>query len=47
VRNGIDGFFNRATYYKLVDLALEENIIINDILHIKSGSGHYSLGTIA
>ena len=47
VRSGIDGFFNRAIYYKLVDLALEENIIINNILHIKSGSGHYSLGTIA
>ena len=47
VRSGIDGFFNRATYYKLIDLALEENIIINNILHIKSGSGHYSLGTIA
>jgi hypothetical protein len=47
VRNGIDGFFNRATYYKLVDLALEENTIIDDILHIKSGSGQYPLGTIA
>lgn len=47
VRSCIEGFFNRATYYKLINLALEDNIIIDDILHIKSGSGQYPLGTIA
>ncbi len=47
VRSCIEGFFNRATYYKLVNLALKENIVINNILHIKSGSGHYPLGSIA
>ena len=47
VRTGIEGFFNRATYYKLVDLALEDNIIIDDVLHIKSGQNYYPIGTIA
>ena len=47
VRSDIEGFFNRATYYKLVDIALKENIIIDNILHIRSGTNHYPLGTIA
>ena len=47
VRNSIEGFFNRATYYKLVDIALKENIIIDNVLHIRSGTNHYPLGTIA
>jgi len=47
VRAGIEGFFNRATYYRLVDLALEDDIIIDDVLHIKSGQNYYPIGTIA
>ena len=47
VRSNIEGFFSRATYYKLIDIALKENIIIEDVLHIKSGNGHYPLGKIA
>jgi hypothetical protein len=47
VRSNIEGFFSRATYYKLIDIALKENIIIEDVLHIKSGNGRYPLGKIA
>jgi hypothetical protein len=47
VRSNIEGFFSRATYYKLIDIALKENIIIEDVLHIKSDNGHHPLGKIA
>ena len=47
VRSNIEGFFCRSTYYNLINLALDENIVINKILHIKSGNNHYPLGTIA
>ena len=47
VRNNIEGFFNRSTYYKLVDLALNSSIINNDILHIKSDNVDHPIGKIA
>ena len=34
VRSNIEGFFNRNTYYKLVDLALEKQFIDNNFLYI-------------
>ena len=47
VRNGIDGFFNRNIYYKLIDIALEQNVIKNKILYIHSMGVDHPLGKIA
>jgi hypothetical protein len=47
VRDSIEGFFSRSAYYNLINYALEENIVVNDILYIKSGSEHYPVGKIA
>lgn len=47
VRDNIEGFFNRSTYYNLINFALEKNNIINNILYIKSGSKDYPVGKIA
>ena len=38
VRNSIEAFFNRNTYYRIIDLALENNLIKNNTLFIKSNS---------
>ncbi len=47
VRNNIEGFFNRNTYYKLVDLALDKNFIENHILYIPSKNLNHPIGKIA
>ena len=47
MRNGIDGFFNRNIYYKLIDIALEQNVIKNKILYIHSMGVDHPLGKIA
>ena len=47
VRNNIEGFFNRNTYYKLVDLALDKNFIENYILYIPSKNLNHPIGKIA
>jgi hypothetical protein len=47
VRNSIEGFFNRATYYKLVDIALKENIILIMFFILEVEPNQYPLGTIA
>ena len=47
VRNNIEGFFNRSTYYKLIDVALDLSIINNEILHIKSDGIDHPIGKIA
>ena len=47
VRDNIEGFFNRSTYYNLINFALEKNNIIDNILHIKSGNKDYPVGKIA
>ncbi len=47
VRHGIEGFLNRNTYYKLIDIALEKNFIDNDTLFIPSKSVNHQIGKIA
>ncbi len=47
VRNNIEGFFNRNTYYKLVDWALERNFIENNFLFLPSNNLKHIIGKIA
>ena len=47
VRSNIEGFFNRNTYYKLVDLALEKQFIDNNFLYIPSNQINHIIGKIA
>ena len=47
VRNNIEGFFNRNTYYKLVDWALERNFIENNCLFLPSNNLNHIIGKIA
>ena len=46
-RDNIEGFFNRSTYYNLINFALEKNKIIDDILYISSDNKNYPVGKIA
>ena len=47
VRSNIEGFFNRNTYYKLVDLALEKQFIFNNFLYIPSNQINHIIGKVA
>ena len=47
VRNSIEGFFNRNTYYRIIDFALENNYVKNNTLYIKSNSNLYPVGKVA
>ena len=47
VRKNIEGFFNRNTYYKLVDFALEKKFIKNKHLYIPSNNENHIIGKIA
>ena len=47
VRSNIEGFFNRNTYYKLVDLALEKQFIDNNFLYIPSNQINHIIGKVA
>ena len=47
VRSNIEGFFNRNTYYKLIDIALENNNIDDKYLYIKSDNHNHIIGKIA
>lgn len=47
VRSNIEGFFNRNTYYKLVDLALEKDFIDNNFLYIPSNHINHIIGKVA
>ena len=47
VRKNLEGFFNRNTYYKLIDIALENNYIDNDSLYIPSNDHKHLIGKIA
>ena len=47
VRDNIEGFFNRSTYYNLINFALEKNNIVDGILYINSGNKSYPVGKIA
>jgi hypothetical protein len=47
VRNSIEGFFNRNTYYKLIDFALANNFIKDDALFVSSSNLNHLIGKIA
>ena len=47
VRDNIEGFFNRSTYYNLINFALEKNNIVDDILYVSSNNKNYPVGKIA
>ena len=47
VRNSIEGFFNRNTYYKLIDFALANNFIKDDALFVSSNNLNHLIGKIA
>tara|TARA_B100001029_G_scaffold179654_1_gene190147 strand:+ start:2250 stop:2783 length:534 start_codon:yes stop_codon:yes gene_type:complete len=47
VRDNIEGFFNRNTYYKLVDIAIENDYIKDNKLFIPSNNANHLIGNIA
>ena len=47
VRNSIEAFFNRNTYYKLVDIALENDFIDDKCLYIPSDEINHIVGKVA
>ena len=47
VRSNIEGFFNRNTYYKLIDFALENKNIDKKYLYIQSDNQKHIIGKIA
>lgn len=47
VRSNIKGFFSRSIYYNLIELALKDNVIIDNILYINSDNKNHPLGRIA
>jgi hypothetical protein len=47
VRSNIEGFFNRNTYYKLIDFALENKNIDKNYLYIQSDNQKHIIGKIA
>ena len=47
VRSNIEGFFNRNTYYKLIDFALESKNIDKNYLYIQSNNHKHIIGKIA
>ncbi|MAR95381.1 MAG: hypothetical protein CMD46_03355 [Gammaproteobacteria bacterium] len=47
VRDNIEGFFNRNTYYKLVDIAIENEYIKDNKLYIPSNNTNHLIGNIA
>ena len=47
VRNSIEGFFNRNTYYKLIDFALANNFIKDDALFVSSSNLNHLIGKMA
>jgi Uncharacterized protein conserved in bacteria len=47
VRNNIEGFINRNTYYKLVDLAISQNHKEDNYLYLRSFNVNHVIGKIA
>ena len=47
VRNNIDGFFDRNTYYNLINYALENEFIENNSLYVPSHNLNHIIGKIA
>ena len=47
VRNNIDGFFDRNTYYNLINYALKNEFIVNNSLYLPSHNLNHIIGKIA
>ena len=47
VRNNLDGFFDRNTYYNLINYALEQNYIDQNLLYLPSLKIKHTIGKIA
>ena len=47
VRNNLDGFFDRNTYYNLINYALEQNYIDQNLLYLPSLNIKHTIGKIA
>lgn len=47
VRGNIEGFFNRNTYYNLIDIALDKEYIKDKLLYLPSNNINHSIGKIA
>ena len=47
VRNDLDGFFDRNTYYNLINYALEQNFIDQNLLYLPSLNIKHTIGKIA
>ena len=47
VRNNLDGFFDRNTYYNLINYALEQNFIDQNSLYLPSLNIKHTIGKIA
>jgi hypothetical protein len=46
VRDNLNAFFNRAAYYKLMQIAIDNQLEVNNELFISSMNKRYSLGAI-
>jgi hypothetical protein len=47
VRDNIDGFFDRNIYYNLINFALENKFVDNDLLYLPSENLNHIIGKIA
>jgi hypothetical protein len=47
VRDNIDGFFDRNIYYNLINFALENKFVDNDLLYLPSENSNHIIGKIA
>jgi hypothetical protein len=46
IRSNIEAFFSRNVYYKLVDIAINQNTIIDSVMHINSYDTSHPIGII-
>ena len=46
IRSNIEAFFSRNIYYKLVDIAIHQNNIIDSVMHIESYDTSHPIGII-
>lgn len=46
IRSNIEAFFSRNIYYKLVDLAISQNNLIDSVLYINSYDINHPIGKI-
>ena len=47
ILNNLDGFFDRNTYYNLINYALEQNFIDQNLLYLPSLNIKHTIGKVA